>query len=101
MNPNFSNTIEKWYQEYKRELPWRESADPYVIWISEIILQQTRVVQGYDYFMRFMKRFPDVATLAQADEDEVMKYWQGLGYPAISALMFPLILLKGKSSLLP
>ena len=80
MNPNFSNTIEKWYQEYKRELPWRESADPYVIWISEIILQQTRVVQGYDYFMRFMKRFPDVATLAQADEDEVMKYWQGLGY---------------------
>lgn len=80
MNPNFSNTIEKWYQEYKRELPWRESADPYVIWISEIILQQTRFVQGYDYFMRFMKRFPDVATLAQADEDEVMKYWQGLGY---------------------
>lgn len=80
MNPNFSNTIEKWYQEYKRELPWRESADPYVIWISEIILQQTRVVQGYDYFMRFMKRFPDVATLAEADEDEVMKYWQGLGY---------------------
>lgn len=80
MNPNFSNTIEKWYQEYKRELPWRGSADPYVIWISEIILQQTRVVQGYDYFMRFMKRFPDVATLAQADEDEVMKYWQGLGY---------------------
>lgn len=80
MNPNFSNTIEKWYQEYKRELPWRESADPYVIWISEIILQQTRVVQGYDYFMRFMKRFPDVATLARADEDEVMKYWQGLGY---------------------
>ena len=80
MNPNFSNTIEKWYQEYKRELRWRESADPYVIWISEIILQQTRVVQGYDYFMRFMKRFPDVATLAQADEDEVMKYWQGLGY---------------------
>lgn len=80
MNLNFSNTIEKWYQEYKRELPWRESADPYVIWISEIILQQTRVVQGYDYFMRFMKRFPDVATLAQADEDEVMKYWQGLGY---------------------
>ena len=80
MNPNFSNTIEKWYQEYKRELPWRESADPYVIWISEIILQQTRVVQGYDYFMRFMKRFPDVATLAQADEDEVIKYWQWLGY---------------------
>ena len=80
MNRNFSNAIENWYKEYKRELPWRDSADPYVIWISEIILQQTRVVQGYDYFVRFMKRFPDVATLAEADEDEVMKYWQGLGY---------------------
>ena len=54
MNRNFSNAIENWYKEYKRELPWRDSADPYVIWISEIILQQTRVVQGYDYFVRFM-----------------------------------------------
>jgi len=76
----FSETIIEWYKENKRELPWRESSDPYLIWISEIILQQTRVVQGYDYFMRFIKRFPDVRTLADADEDEVMKYWQGLGY---------------------
>lgn len=80
MNNNFSNTLTGWYQEYKRDLPWRESSDPYLIWISEIILQQTRVVQGYDYFMRFIKRFPDVSTLAAAEEDEVMKYWQGLGY---------------------
>lgn len=80
MNNNFSNTLTDWYQEYKRDLPWRESSDPYLIWISEIILQQTRVVQGYDYFMRFVKRFPDVSTLAAAEEDEVMKYWQGLGY---------------------
>ena len=76
----FTKTIIEWYEVNKRELPWRESADPYLIWISEIILQQTRVVQGYDYFLRFTKRFPDVQTLADADEDEVMKYWQGLGY---------------------
>lgn len=76
----FTKTIVEWYKENKRELPWRESADPYLIWISEIILQQTRVVQGHDYFLRFIKRFPDVRTLADADEDEVMKYWQGLGY---------------------
>lgn len=61
-------------------LPWRESSDPYIIWISEIILQQTRVVQGMDYFLRFTGRFPDVASLASAEEDEVLKYWQGLGY---------------------
>ena len=76
----FTKTIVEWYKENKRELPWRESADPYLIWISEIILQQTRVAQGYDYFLRFIKRFPDVRTLAAAEEDEGMKYWQGLGY---------------------
>ncbi len=75
-----SEILINWYREHKRELPWRESSDPYLIWISEIILQQTRVVQGYDYFIRFIKRFPDVTSLAEADEDEVMKFWQGLGY---------------------
>ena len=69
-----------WYAENKRELPWRDTKDPYLIWISEIILQQTRVAQGYDYYIRFVRRFPDVFTLARADEDEVMKHWQGLGY---------------------
>ena len=77
---NFSEILINWYREHKRELPWRESSDPYLIWISEIILQQTRVVQGYDYFIRFIKRFPDVTSLAEADEDEGMKFWQGLGY---------------------
>ena len=77
---NFSEILINWYREHKRELPWRESSDPYLIWISEIMLQQTRVVQGYDYFIRFIKRFPDVTSLAEADEDEVMKFWQGLGY---------------------
>lgn len=76
----FTDTLLNWYAENKRELPWRETTDPYLIWISEIILQQTRVVQGYEYFLRFVHRFPDVESLASAPEDEVMKYWQGLGY---------------------
>ena len=76
----FADKLIVWYEDNKRDLPWRDTKDPYRIWISEIILQQTRVAQGYDYFVRFMERFPDVFTLAQADEDEVMKYWQGLGY---------------------
>lgn len=76
----FSENLIIWYAENKRELPWRDTTDPYKIWISEIILQQTRVVQGYDYFLRFIRRFPDVVALAEAPEDEVMKCWQGLGY---------------------
>ena len=76
----FSRILLDWYAEHKRELPWRETKDPYRIWISEIILQQTRVAQGYEYFQRFVERFPDLVALAEADEDEVMKYWQGLGY---------------------
>jgi len=76
----FADKLIHWYAENGRDLPWRGTKDPYRIWISEIILQQTRVAQGYDYFVRFMERFPDVLTLAEADEDEVMKHWQGLGY---------------------
>ena len=70
----------EWYKENGRDLPWRNTKDPYRIWVSEIILQQTRVAQGYDYYCRFIRRFPDVNSLAEAGEDEVMKYWQGLGY---------------------
>ena len=77
---NFSNILISWYEENKRDLPWRRTKNPYLIWISEIILQQTRVAQGYEYYQRFVRRFPDVFALAGADEDEVMKYWQGLGY---------------------
>ena len=76
----FSEKIITWYNENKRDLPWRNTNDAYVIWISEIILQQTRVAQGLSYFVRFLERFPDVNTLAIADENEVLKYWQGLGY---------------------
>ena len=61
----FATTIIDWYKENKRDLPWRDTKDPYKIWISEIILQQTRVVQGYDYYCRFMEHFPDVETLAK------------------------------------
>lgn len=75
-----SRLLLDWYEKNKRQLPWRESSDPYIIWISEIILQQTRVVQGMAYFLRFTDRFPNVASLADAEEDEVLKYWQGLGY---------------------
>jgi len=74
------NTLLDWYRINGRELPWRQTRDPYAIWISEIILQQTRVAQGIDYYLRFMTRFPDIATLADAPEDEVLKLWQGLGY---------------------
>ena len=75
-----SRLLREWYQIYKRDLPWRSTSDPYIIWVSEIILQQTRVSQGLDYFLRFTERFPDVSSLAIAEEDEVLKYWQGLGY---------------------
>jgi A/G-specific adenine glycosylase len=75
-----SKTIIAWYKIHKRSLPWRNSDNPYTIWISEIILQQTRVVQGYDYFLHFLEQFPDIKSLAEASEDEVLKCWQGLGY---------------------
>ena len=64
----------RWYEQNHRVLPWRDSDDPYAIWISEIILQQTRVAQGMDYYMRFIQRFPNVRTLADAAEDEVLRY---------------------------
>ncbi len=69
-----------WYETNHRALPWRETEDPYAIWLSEIILQQTRVLQGLDYWRRFMERWPNVEALAAADEAEVLREWQGLGY---------------------
>ena len=74
------NQLYTWYELNKRVLPWRETENPYYIWVSEIILQQTRVEQGMPYYMRFIDRFPTLAALAQAQEDEVLRYWQGLGY---------------------
>jgi A/G-specific adenine glycosylase len=72
--------LRDWYMGNRRQLPWRETTDPYRIWVSEIIVQQTRVDQGRDYYLRFLERFPDLESLAAAKEEEVLKIWQGLGY---------------------
>lgn len=77
---NFSKTLTLWYSKNKRDLPWRNTKDPYKIWLSEIILQQTQVKQGLPYYESFLKAFPTVVSLAKANEEEVLKLWQGLGY---------------------
>ena len=77
---SFTNLLSKWYLENKRDLPWRKTNNPYYIWLSEIMLQQTRVAQGTPYFLRFQTAFPSVFDLANANEEQVLKLWQGLGY---------------------
>lgn len=79
-NPRFTQAILDWYAEHKRPMPWRETKDPYKIWISEIMLQQTRVDQAWPYFERFISEFPTVFDLAEAEQQSVMKAWEGLGY---------------------
>lgn len=76
----FSKTLTHWYSNNKRNLPWRETNNPYYIWLSEIILQQTQVKQGLPYYEAFVSKFPTVFDLAKADESDVLKLWQGLGY---------------------
>lgn len=76
----FSKKLVEWYLENKRALPWRDTTDPYKVWLSEIILQQTRVNQGLPYYEKFVTRYPNVKDLAAASEDEVLRCWQGLGY---------------------
>lgn len=81
MNPDhFFSLLARWYENHGRDLPWRHTRDPYAIWLSEIILQQTRISQGMAYWQRFMETWPTVEGLAAASEDEVLKLWQGLGY---------------------
>jgi len=80
MKNEISKLLTDWYSAHKRILPWRDIQDPYLIWLSEIILQQTQVVQGLAYYERFARQYPSVKTLAHANEDEVLKLWQGLGY---------------------
>ena len=77
---HFTSTLLSWFRDYGRDLPWRGTKDPYAIWLSEIILQQTQVIQGRDYWQRFIQRWPTVESLAAATEDEVLREWQGLGY---------------------
>jgi len=76
----FSIKLIRWYQEHKRDLPWRNTKNPYKVWLSEIILQQTRVAQGLPYYNSFLEKFPNLKDLAMASEQEVLKLWQGLGY---------------------
>jgi A/G-specific adenine glycosylase len=78
--PSFSQKLLEWYERNGRRLPWRQITDPYKIWISEIILQQTRVNQGWEYYERFIQTFPDIYSLAQADINQALKVWEGLGY---------------------
>ena len=77
---NFNSKLTYWYSTHKRDLPWRSTKDPYHIWLSEIILQQTQIQQGLPYYLRFISHYPTVFDLAQATEDMVLKDWQGLGY---------------------
>ncbi|HEY0670306.1 MAG TPA: A/G-specific adenine glycosylase [Sphingobacteriaceae bacterium] len=77
---SFTVRLIKWYNEHKRDLPWRSTTDPYIIWLSEIILQQTRVEQGMPYFYKFVENYPTVKDFASASEDEILNHWQGLGY---------------------
>lgn len=76
----FTTTLLEWFATHRRDLPWRHTSDPYSIWLSEVILQQTRIQQGEGYWLRFMRRWPTVGDLAAATEDEVLREWQGLGY---------------------
>lgn len=77
---SFNDELLRWYERNRRDLPWRNTHDAYVIWLSEIILQQTRVEQGLPYFHRFLEKYPDVKSFAAANEEEILKLWQGLGY---------------------
>ena len=77
---DFAEQILKWYVSSRRDLPWRHTRDPYKIWLSEVILQQTRVDQGSDYYLRFVEKYPTLKDLAEAPEQDVLKLWQGLGY---------------------
>jgi len=77
---NISEKLKQFYEQHRRDLPWRHTSEPYKVWLSGIILQQTRVVQGVAYYQRFIQKFPTINDLAAASEDEVLKLWQGLGY---------------------
>lgn len=80
MNSSFVTQLERWYGSFGRDLPWRHTRDPYLIMLSEFILQQTQISQGMDYYLRFVERFPTAERLAEASEEEVLRLWQGLGY---------------------
>ena len=76
----FSKVLQAWYSTNKRDLPWRKTNNPYFIWLSEIMLQQTRVAQGLPYYVKFTQKYPTIFDLANSHEDDILKLWQGLGY---------------------
>ena len=80
LQPEAVEALLRWYETHRRDLPWRHTKDPYRIWISEIMLQQTRVEAVKPYYTRFLEAFPDVAALAEAPEQKLMKLWYGIGY---------------------
>ena len=88
MSVSFSNKLINWYNHNKRDLPWRKTKDPYKIWVSEIILQQTRIEFGIKYYYKFIKRYPDIKKLANSKEMDLMKIWEGLGYYSRAINMF-------------
>ena len=80
MDQEFSKNLRQWYRKNGRKLPWRSTKEAYKIWLSEIILQQTRVNQGLPYYNKFLENFPSIKQLAAASEDQILRLWQGLGY---------------------
>ncbi len=103
MSVSFSNKLINWYNHNKRDLPWRKTKDPYKIWVSEIILQQTRIEFGIKYYNKFLKRYPDVKKLANSKEMDLMKIWEGLGYysRAINMLKTAKIVLNSFNGVFP
>src|ERR1041384_6568821 len=87
MRETIRHRLLKWYDAHKRDLPWRRTRDPYAIWVSEIMLQQTRVETVIPYFGRFLERFPTVSVLAEAPIDDVLAHWSGLGYSRRARLL--------------
>ena len=75
-----AESVSRWFEKHRRNLPWRETSDPYAIWVSEVMLQQTQVITVIPYYQRFLSSFPDLKTLAQASEEKVLAHWAGLGY---------------------
>ncbi len=103
MSVSFSNKLINWYNHNKRDLPWRKTKDPYKIWVSEIILQQTRIEFGIKYYYKFIKKYPDVKKLANSKEMDLMKIWEGLGYysRAINMLKTAKIVLNNFNGVFP
>ena len=103
MSASFSNKLIDWYNQNNRDLPWRKTKNPYKIWVSEIILQQTRIQFGTEYYNRFLKKYPNVKKLANSSDRDLMNIWEGLGYysRAINMLKTAKIILNSYNGVFP